>query len=108
MKERPQPMSPEEEKKWARQRCAELIAENMEDESEVIKKYLPLLFNLENNGFKKAAVSIREIISDAKNHLLILQGLLLEFDGDIPVAFNDANEALKKIKNALKDDQNEE
>lgn len=108
MKERPQPMSEEEQKKWARQRCAELIAENMEDESEEIKKHLPLLFMFEQNGFKKAANSLRGIIADEKNHLLILQGMLLEFDGDIPVASDDVNAALRRIKAALKDEDKQD
>lgn len=100
--------SPAEEKRWARQRCAELIVENMEAEPDAMKKYLPLLNVLEENGYKKAAGLIREIISDEKNHLLILQGMLQEFDGDIPVADDNVQGALQKIKKAIEKDEDEE
>lgn len=107
MKEIKTPSSAEE-KKWQKQRCAELIVENMEAEPDAIKKYLPLLNMLEEGGYKKAADLIREIISDEKNHLLILQGLLLEFDGDIPVADDNVQGALRNIKKAIEKDADED
>lgn len=98
----------EEQKKWTKQRCAELIVENMEAEPDAIKKYLPLLNLLNEGGYKKAADLIREIISDEKNHLLILQGMLLEFDGDIPVAEDNVQSALRQIKESIEKDSDEE
>ncbi len=92
-------------KQWNKNRVAELIAENLESESKAIKEYLPLIATLEEGGYKKAVALIREIVSDEKNHLLILQGLMQEFDGGIPVANDDIQEALQKLKNAIKKEE---
>jgi rubrerythrin len=93
---------------WNKSLCANLIAENLEKESEAIKEYLPLLKSLEDGGYKKAVSMIREIISDEKNHLLLLMGLIQEFDGDIPVSSDGIQKALSAIKNNIaKEESNE-
>lgn len=104
----PKEYSPAEDREWTKERCAELIVENMKAEPDAIKKYLPLLNALEEGGYKRAAGLIREIISDEKNHLLILQGMLQEFDGDIPVADDNVQSALQNIKKAIEKDEDKD
>lgn len=101
-------MLPSEEKKWNKNCAASQIVENMEKECEAIKEYLPLLHTLEDGGYKTAAKLVREIISDEKNHLLILQGVLQEFDGDIPVADDNVQGALQRIKKAIEKDSDKD
>ncbi|MDR1361374.1 MAG: hypothetical protein LBJ18_03690 [Rickettsiales bacterium] len=76
--------SKEENLKWAKETVAARIAENLIKESESIKEYLPLIQILEDNNFKGGARMIREIIADEKNHIILLMGLIREFDGNIP------------------------
>lgn len=95
---------PQVDKKWRKQSCARQILENMEKESEALKEYMPLLQSLTDGGYKKAAALIREIMSDEKNHLLILQGILLEFDGGIPVSEDNVQTALRSIQKSIEKD----
>lgn len=83
------------------QQIAILIAENLEKEGEAIKEYLPLIFLCEKLGKNKAARMFREIISDEKNHLLLLMGALQEFDGDIPVAADGIQKTFDELKQNL-------
>lgn len=104
MAKEPKRVNAFDEREWTKRRAAELIVENMEDEAEAIGGYLPLIACLEEGGYKKAAALIREVVSDEKNHMLILQGLLQEFDGNIPVADDNVQGALQKIKKAIAPD----
>ena len=52
---------------------------------------------------KRATDTIRNLISDIKNHTLILQALLLEFDDSIPVAEDGVAKALNDLRDAMKD-----
>lgn len=101
----PMAFSPAKEKEWTKQRCAELIVENAKAEMDSISKQLLLGNRLEEAGYHKAAALNREIISDEKNHLLIYMGMLQEFDGDIPIAEDNVQGALQKIKKAIEKDE---
>lgn len=103
----PKEPSMEERREWTKQCVAREIVENLEAEAEAIGKYLPLLNQLREGGYKKAEALVREIISDEKNHLLILQGMLQEFDGDIPVAEDNVQGALQRIKKSIEKDVEE-
>lgn len=104
MKEIKEEITPEQKERYERRCIAHSIVENMEDEAEAIKNYFPLIGSLEDGGYRKAANIIREIVSDEKNHLLVLQGMLQEFDGDIPVAEDNVQKALQSIKRAIEKD----
>jgi hypothetical protein len=46
-------------------------------------------------------------VSDIKNHNLILQALLLEFDDNIPVAEDGVASALNDLRDAMRDTDKE-
>jgi rubrerythrin len=96
------------EKKWTKREICTRIAENMLKEAEAIKEYLPLLNDFEDNGDKKSAGMVREIIGDEKNHQILLMGLLQKYDGGIPVAADGVQQVLGSIRNNLKEDGDED
>lgn len=67
------------------------------------KEYFKLITSLSEGGYKRATDTIRNLISDIKNHTLILQALLLEFDDSIPVAEDGVAKALNDLRDAMKD-----
>ena len=58
----------------------ELCAKNIADEAEAIEGYYPLLEELELEKDEEGVAIIKEIISDEKNHLNLLQGLMMQYD----------------------------
>lgn len=67
------------------------------------KEYFKLITSLSEGGYKRATDTVRNLISDIKNHTLILQALLLEFDDGIPVAEDGVAKALNDLRDAMKD-----
>lgn len=72
-------------------------------EMDLHKEYFKLITTLAEGGYKKATDTLRNLVSDIKNHALILQALLLEFDDNIPVAEDGVAKALTELKDAMKD-----
>lgn len=58
----------------------ELCAKNIADEAEAIEGYYPLLEALQEQNDEEGVALVKEIISDEKNHMNLLQGLMLEYD----------------------------
>lgn len=81
-----------------------LTAENIEAEAEAIKKYYPLITALESIGDKEGADIVREIVGDEKNHLNLLQGILMKHDGEIKIASDGISEVFAYLKKHLTKD----
>lgn len=65
---------------------SQLIAKNMEDESGAIRSYNELL---QCGGLtKEDRIQIEEFISDEKHHLLVLQKMISNYDGNIPTSMD--------------------
>ncbi|MDR0905298.1 MAG: hypothetical protein LBN00_03840 [Oscillospiraceae bacterium] len=77
-----------------REVAIEILA-NMEDEADAQRGYQKLL-TLEGltAGDRK---QIAEIISDEKNHLIILQAMLRDYDGDISPADDGLKQAISEL-----------
>ena len=90
-------------KEWTKSAAARGIMECQENLLELQKEYFNMIDTLEEGGYKRAAGTVKNLISDIKNHNLILQALLLEFDGGIPVAEEGVAKALKDLRDAMKD-----
>ena len=58
----------------------ELCAKNIADEAKAIEGYYPLIEALEAQNDEEGVALVKEIISDEKNHMNLLQGLMLEYD----------------------------
>jgi hypothetical protein len=67
------------------------------------KEYFKLITSLAEGGYKRSTDTVRNLVSDIKNHTLILQALLLEFDDNIPVAEDGVAKALNDLRDAMKD-----
>lgn len=76
-------------------------------EMDLQKEYFKLITTLSEGGYKRATDTLRSLISDIKNHALILQALLLEFDDGIPVAEDGVAKALNDLRDAMKDTEKE-
>jgi len=83
-------------------KVAELCAKNIADEAEAIEGYLPLLEELEAAGDKDGADIVREIISDEKNHMNLLQVILMKHDGNIEIAGDQMAETFAFLKKHAK------
>lgn len=81
-----------------------LTADNIEAEAEAIKKYYPLIAALEAAGDKEGADIVREIVGDEKNHLNLLQGILMKHDGEIKIAGDGIAEVFAYLKKHLTKD----
>lgn len=79
----------------------ELCAKNIADEAEAIEGYYPLLEALEEEKDEEAIAMVKEIISDEKNHLNLLQAIMLDHD-KIKIASDDMPEVLDFLKSNLK------
>lgn len=79
----------------------ELCAKNIADEAEAIEGYYPLLEELEEQKDDEAIAMIKEIISDEKNHMNLLQAIMLRYDG-IKIASDDMRETFDFLKGNLK------
>lgn len=80
----------------------ELCAKNIADEAEAIEGYYPLLDELEAAGDKEGIALVKEIISDEKNHLNLLQGIMLKHD-NIDIAGDNMAETFAFLKKHAKD-----
>ena len=65
---------------------ANQISENIRSEWEAIGQYYLLIQWLKHYGDKESVAHIEEIISDEKNHAMLLRNIIRKYDGDIPVA----------------------
>lgn len=81
-----------------------LTAKNIEAEADAIQGYYPLIAALEGIGDKEGADVVREIVSDEKNHLNLLQGILMKHDGEIRIAADSMPELLAYLKKHLTKD----
>lgn len=79
----------------------ELCAKNIADEAQAIEGYYPLLEELEEAKDDEAIAMIKEIISDEKNHLNLLQAIMLKYD-NIKIASDDMRETFDYLKGNLK------
>lgn len=79
----------------------ELCAKNIADEAQAIEGYYPLLEELEEGKDDEAIAMIKEIISDEKNHLNLLQAIMLKYD-KIKIASDDMRETFDYLKGNLK------
>lgn len=62
------------------------VALNLEGEWNAIRGYDLLLQYFKDLDDKESVAHIEEIISDEKNHAELLRGIMLKYDGEIPVA----------------------
>lgn len=65
---------------------ANQISENIRSEWEAIGQYYLLIQWLKEFGDKESIEHIEEIISDEKNHAMLLRKIVRKYDGDIPMA----------------------
>lgn len=65
---------------------ASQIALNLQGEYDAIEGYYKLIPFLRDHNDREAVEQIREIISDEKNHAMLLNEIMMRYDGDIPVA----------------------
>ena len=91
------------DKKWTKSAAARTIIESQKKLLELQESYFGLVGTLEEGEYKRATETIKNLISDIKNHSLVLQALLLEFDGGIPVSEEGVAKALKDLRDAMKD-----
>ena len=79
----------------------ELCAKNIADEAEAIEGYYPLVEALEAEGDKECLALVKEIISDEKNHLNLLQGIMMKYD-NIEIAGDEMAETFDFLKKNIK------
>lgn len=79
----------------------ELCAKNIADEAEAIEGYYPLLQALEEEKDDDAIAIIKEIISDEKNHMNLLQVIMMEHD-NIKIAKDEMPEVFDYLKANIK------
>ncbi len=85
-------------KKQLRAFAAQWLQYNAEAESEAQDKYSNLLYILDRLGDRDNIDKIREIQGDEKNHLLVIQAMLKDYDGNIKIASDGAEEALRELE----------
>lgn len=95
------------EKEWNKADAAIRIIDCVGKATDLQKEYFKLITTLSEGGYKKATDTIRNLVSDIKNHNLILQALLLEFDDGIPIDEDGAMKALNDLRDAMKDTEQE-
>ena len=91
------------DKEWTKADAAIRIMDCVGREMDLQKEYFKLITTLAEGGYKRATDTLRNLISDIKNHALVLQALLLEFDDNIPVAEDGVSKALNDLRDAMKD-----
>ena len=79
----------------------EYCAKNIADEAQAIEGYYPLLDELEAAGDKEGAAIVKEIISDEKNHLNLLQVIMMKHD-NIEIAKDEMAETFDFLKKNIK------
>ena len=95
-----EPMTTQE---WTKSCAARSIMECQKQLVELQQDYFDMVGTLQEGKYNRAANTIKGLISNIKNHSLILQALLLEFDGGIPVSEEGVAKALKDLRDAMKD-----
>lgn len=95
------------DKSWTKASAARQIIECQKQLLEVQSTYFSLIGTLEEGEYNKAIEVIKGGVSELKNQELLLQALLLEFDGGIPIDEEDAMKALSELRKALKDTDEE-
>lgn len=65
---------------------ASQVAQNIMSEWEAIEQYYLLIQWLEKFNDIKGIEAVEEIISDEKNHAMLLRELVQRYDGNIPMA----------------------
>lgn len=91
------------DREWNKADAAIRIMDCVGREMDLQKEYFKLITTLSEGGYKRATDTLRNLISDIKNHALVLQALLLEFDDNIPVAEEGVTSALNDLRDAMKD-----
>lgn len=91
------------DREWNKADAAIRIMDCVGREMDLQKEYFKLITTLSEGGYKRATDTLRNLISDIKNHALVLQALLLEFDDNIPVAEDGVASALNDLRDAMKD-----
>lgn len=91
------------DREWNKADAAIRIMDCVGREMDLQKEYFKLITTLAEGGYKRATDTLRNLISDIKNHALVLQALLLEFDDNIPVAEDGVANALNDLRDAMKD-----
>lgn len=79
----------------------EYCAKNIADEAEAIEGYYPLLEALEAEGDKDGVALVKEIISDEKNHMNVLQVIMAKYD-KIEIASDNMKETFDFLKKFVK------
>lgn len=95
------------EKEWTKADAAIRIMDCIGREMDLQKEYFKLITTLAEGGYKRATDTLRNLVSDIKNHALVLQALLLEFDDNIPVSEDGVAGALNDLRDAMKDTSEE-
>lgn len=95
------------EREWRKADAANRIMDCIGKGVDLQKEYFKLISVLAEGKYNKAADTLRGLVSDIKNHALILQALLLEFDDGIPVAEDGVAKALNDLRDAMKDTDKE-
>lgn len=95
------------EREWRKADAAIRIIDCVGKAGDLHKEYFKLLTTLSEGKYNKATNTIRSLIADIKNHNLILQALLLEFDDNIPVEEDGVASALNNLRDAMKDTSEE-
>lgn len=96
------------EREWRKADAAIRIIDCVGKATDLQKEYFKLITTLSEGKYKKATDTMRNLVSDIKNHNLILQALLLEFDDGIPIDEDGAMKALNDLRDAMKDTEQEE
>ena len=91
------------DREWNKADAAIRIMDCVGREMDLQKEYFKLITTLSEGGYKRATDTLRNLISDIKNHALVLQALLLEFDDNIPVAEDGVTSSLNDLRDAMKD-----
>lgn len=65
---------------------ASQVADNIQSEWEAVSQYYLLIQWLKEFGDEESIGHVEEIISDEKNHAMLLRKIVRKYDGDIPVA----------------------
>ena len=91
------------DREWTKADAAIRIMDCIGKEMDLQKEYFKLITTLSEGGYKRASDILRNLVSDIKNHALVLQALLLEFDDNIPVEEDGVASALDNLRKAMKD-----
>ena len=79
----------------------EYCAKNIADEAQAIEGYYPLLAALEEAKDEDGIALVKEIISDEKNHMNLLQVIMLKHD-NIEIAKDEMAETFDFLKKNIK------